>query len=145
MTEYYFYNTDANSLIGAPRPRYDTLIAQGFATTGGPRSFGEQLGQLTPGDMLLMYENGRGVVAAATVLEYWDGQAHEDMLYYKHGEGCSNEQGFEREYRLKVNWRRLSHSIGVQDVRERIGYTPRGAVRRIAKQRARVQEIIEET
>src|SRR5262245_35751232 len=60
--DYYFYNTNSNQLI-EPRPRFHTLITNGLAVTGGDRSYGELLSQLTPGDTLLMYENGIGVVA----------------------------------------------------------------------------------
>jgi hypothetical protein len=55
---YFFYNTDAKSLVGPPR--FHRLIDQGIAATSGPRKFGEQLSQLEPGDTLLMYEDGMG-------------------------------------------------------------------------------------
>jgi hypothetical protein len=57
--DYYFYNTDADSLREAPLPRFPVLIERGFAAVGGDRQkFGEQLRQLRPDDILLMYENG---------------------------------------------------------------------------------------
>jgi hypothetical protein len=58
---FFFYNTDD----GDSRK----LIERGFAVTGGRRKFGRQLGQLTSLDTLLMYENGRGVIAIGRVRE----------------------------------------------------------------------------
>ncbi|MSR56520.1 MAG: hypothetical protein EXS05_02465 [Planctomycetaceae bacterium] len=54
--------------------------------------------------------------------------------------------GGPHEYRIAVEWfLDLSGSpIGVPVLRKRLGYTPRGAVRRIIKQRAEVTRIIEE-
>ena len=144
MTNYFFYNTDADSLVAAPRPRYQTLIAQGFAATGGPRRYGEQLSQLAPGDTLLMYENRIGIVAIGTVLKQWDGISHENMLYYKNGEGCIDDHGQEREYRIKVEWQCLPRAISVKELRRQFGYTPRGTVRRIVKRRAQVDRMIAE-
>ncbi len=125
MTNYFFYNTDADSVVAAPRPRCQVLIVQGIAATGGPRRFGEQLGQLPPGDTLVMDENRVGIAAVGRVLEYWDGRSHEEMLYNKHGEDSEDGLHREREYRIKVDRRRLARAIGVQEVRERLGYAPR--------------------
>ena len=69
---YYFYNTDTGSLVGPSR--FHRLIEQGFAATGGPRRFGEQLGRLVEGDILLMYENRIGIVAIGEVAGRWDGE-----------------------------------------------------------------------
>ncbi len=141
--EYYFYNTDAKSLKGPPRPRFHRLIEARFAVTGGLRRFGRQLRQLAPGDALLMYENGTGVVAVGEVAERWDGKSYEDLLYYQHGDVCKDEEGCECEYRIRVDWVR-GLEISVQELRRRLGYTPRGTIRPIRKQRAEAEVIVAE-
>lgn len=139
--EYYFYNNDANSLRGQRRTH--VLIEQGFAATGGPPSFGEQLRQLSTGDTLLMYENGVGIVAVGEVKESWDGKSHRTPIYYVLGQSYLDP---EREYRIKVNWFLpfTDVPISFQDVKQRLGYQPRGAVRRIVKRRPEVESMIAE-
>ena len=76
-----------------------------------------------------MYENRVGVVAVGTVLEHWDGVTHRPPIYYQ-----PEVIGFEHEYRIRVNWDLGPISelpIGIEELRERLGYIPRGAVRRI--------------
>ncbi len=144
--EYFFYNTDATALIESPRPRFRVLIDEGFAAVGGDRQrFGEQLDQLAQGDILLMYENGVGIVAVGSVKERWDRVSHDKPLYYKAAE-MERLTGGPFEYRIEVEWYfDLSVSpISVEDVRERLGYTPRGAIRRIVERRAEVARLIEE-
>jgi hypothetical protein len=144
--DYFFYNTDANALSEQPRPRFPLLIEGGFAAVGGDRQqFGEKLAQLTPDDVLLMYENGIGVVAVGRVLELWDGITHTKPHYYRPSE-LSGLTGDPYEYRILVDWfLDLSNSpIGIEQLKERLGYTPRGAVRRIVEQRTEAERIIEE-
>jgi len=138
---YYFYNTDARSLRGERRPHL--LIELGLAVTGGPTAFGEQLRQLEPGDRVLMYENGVGIAAVGDVLESWDGQAHRVPVYYVLGKSLIDP---EREYRIRVNWflDLTGSPVSVQDVKKRLGYQPRGAVKQIVKWRAEVEKIIAE-
>src|SRR4051794_10769147 len=87
---YFFYNTDGG------QSRFHTLIKRGIAATGGDRRFGEQLGQLRPLDVVLMYEDGIGIVAVGHVRENWDGKKHKTIWYYPPGEP--------HEYRIKVRW-----------------------------------------
>lgn len=144
---YFFYNTDANALSEEPRPRFPVLIERGFAAVGGDRQqFGEQLGQLEPGDILLMYENGVGVVAIGQVRERWDGVSHTTPQYYMPVE-MDGLTGGPFEYRIAVEWfLDLSSSlIGIDQLRERFGYTPRGTVRRIVEQRTEAARLIEES
>jgi 5-methylcytosine-specific restriction endonuclease McrA len=144
--DYFFYNTDARAIIEQPRPRFRVLIDQGFAAVGGDRQrFGKQLDQFAEDDILLMYENGVGVVAIGRVQERWDRVSHNKPLYYTAAE-MEQLTGGAYEYRIAVDWFfDLSHSpIGVAEVRKRLGYTPRGAVRRIVEQRAEVARMIEE-
>ena len=136
---YFFYNTDAKSLVGPPR--FNKLIDQDLGATSGPRRFGEQLSQLAHRDILLMYEDGKGVVAVGSVLKPWDGKSHKIPLYYKAGD----EWG-EAEYRIEVDWfRDLSKKpIGVAEIKKRLGYTPRGAVTIIRKHRIEVEKMLDE-
>ena len=145
--DYFFYNTDASALSEQPRPRYSTLIDEGFAAVGGdPQQFGEQLGQIAPDDVLLMYENGVGVVAVGRVREEWDGVLHTLPRYYKPSE-MSGLTGGAFEYRIAVEWfLNLSGApVDIEHLRERFGYTPRGTVRRIVERRAEAARIIEES
>lgn len=139
--DYFFYNTDAKSMGG--ERRFSVLLQHGFAATSGPRSFGEQLGQLSPGDTLLMYENGLGVVAIGTVLECWDGQSHATPVYYLRGVGGFHDSG--HEYRIQVDWflDLAKNPITVAEIKKHIGATPRGAVKRIVKRRAEVARMID--
>ncbi len=126
---YFIYNTDGQG-------RFDMLIKRGLAVTGGPRKFGKQLGQLSPLDTLLMYENGVGIVAVGRVREYWDGKTHRRPVYYPPGEP--------REYRIRVKWSQdlSSEPISIETIKEELGYQPRGAVRRIVKRLDEVQKLI---
>ena len=141
-SNFYFYNTDAKSL-GLPRQRFQKLIKGGFAATSGDRSFGEQLGQLAPSDILLMYENGRGVVAVGTVSERWDGKSHRRHWYYTPADDI-DQGGY--EYRIKVHWHLdLSENpIGLEELRKRLGFLPRGTVKKIVTARGEVASLIAE-
>jgi hypothetical protein len=136
--DYYFYNTDADC------PRHDggfaILIKKSFAATSGPIRFGEELGRLSPGDTLLMYENRVGVVAIGTVLKKWDGKPHKPSQYYMPG-----DDGFDYEYRIGVKWfLDLSSSpISVHDLKTHAS-TPRGAIDRVVKWRSVIENMIEE-
>jgi len=146
MRDYYFYNTDADSLVGPPR-RFHRLIEQHFAATGGPLRFGKELSRLKEGDTLLMYENGMGIVAVGRVLERWDGKSHEDLLYYQPNDIWTEGEGREREYRIMVDWDYdlSGNPISVQELGRRLGYTPSGhAVQKIRERRAEAEAIVAE-
>jgi len=139
--EYYFYNTDnTDGAIQGTPGRYHVLIEKGFAATSGPRRFGEQFSRLRKDDVLLMYDNQTGVVAAGTVLRRWDGRAYKKPIYYRNQ--------FEHEYRLRVDWfLDLSQKpLDLPELRKRIGspsFTPRGAIsQRIVLRRTRVEQLI---
>ncbi len=145
MTNYFFYNTDDRALFDAPSPRFRLLIEKGFAVVGGDRQqYGEQLAKLAESDILLMYQNRVGIVAVGKVKESWDEVSHPDYLYYTARE-MELTNGV-HEYRIAVDWfLDLSSSpIGLEEIRNRLGYIPRGAVKRIVTQQAEVARIIEE-
>ncbi len=144
--DYFFYNTDAGALVDLPRPRYPVLIDQGVAAVGGDKlQFGEQLRQLSPNDVLLMYENRTGIVGVGRVREFWDGITHADLLYYSAAEAVRLTGG-PHEYRIAVEWfLDLSGApISVAALRTRIGYAPRGTIKKIVEQRVEVARAIEE-
>jgi hypothetical protein len=144
--EYFFYNTDADVIKDEPRPRFGVLIDGKFAAVGGDRKkYGEQLGKLSPDDILLMYENLVGIVAVGRVLERWDESTYSDPLYYTRRE-ITLFTGGAHEYRIAVDWFiDISHSpISVQQLRELLGYTPRGTVKKIVEHRAKVENLIKD-
>jgi hypothetical protein len=148
---YFFYNTDARALSEEPRPRFPVLIEGGFAAAGGDRAkYGEQFAQLATDDLLLMYENGVGVVAIGRVREQWDGVSHTTPRYYRPAE-MSRLDGGPYEYRIGVEWfDRSSSPIGIEQIRERFGYKPgatvtRGTIDKIVKQRDEIARLIEES
>ena len=144
--EYFFYNTDSRAIIDKPKPRFNVLINQKFAAVGGDRKkFGEQLSDLSPDDILLMYENLVGIVAVGRVLEYWDKITHSDSLYYNEREKKLLTGGA-YEYRIAVDWIfDLSLTpFSVQHLMKLIGYNPRGTIQKIVKSRAEIENLIAE-
>jgi hypothetical protein len=148
--DYFFYNTDSNKIFEQPRPRFPLLIKQGFAAVGGGQKYGEKLGQLTPDDILLMYENGIGVVAVGKVRKHWDAASHTVPMYFTPTE-MGGLTGGAYEYRIEVEWfLDLSSSpISLDRLRERFGYktnatVTRGTINKRVKQRTEIAQIIEE-
>jgi hypothetical protein len=140
---YYLYNTDARVIKEPPYPRFSGLIDQNIAVVGGDRRrYGEQLNQLEKDDILLMYENRKGVVAIGWVQDRWDQVSHTSPLYYTPSE-MSTLDGGPQEYRIGVKWVDISNDpIGVPELKSRLGYIPRGAVRKIIERRAEVERLI---
>ena len=139
--EYFFYNNDADSLGGEDRTHI--LIENGIAVTGEPHQFGYQLGQLSPGDMLVMYHNGKGIVAVGRVLEKWDRKSYREPIYYVFGKSFYSS---DLECRIKVDWflDLRKNPIPIHVILRRIGYQPRGTVKIIKKWRAEVEHMIAE-
>ncbi|MFO0941547.1 MAG: HNH endonuclease [Pirellulales bacterium] len=134
---YWFYNTDAKAFNGN-RSAHRKLIAKGFAVTGGPEKFGLLLGRLEPGDTLLMYENKVGVLAVGTVLEQWDQKKHKGSWYYGPDEP--------HDYRIAVDWYLdfIDSPISVENLRDAIGYIPRGALKKDIHKHEQIEELLAE-
>ena len=124
--KYYYINTDTDALGYSPHTKwikYDLAF-----TSGDYEEFGVKvLGILNPGDILFMYVNQRGVVAAGQVSESWDRCSYEgrDRLIYQNIE-CA-------EYRIDADWCLpvVNNSISLDDLREIIGWTPIPTLQRI--------------
>ena len=124
--KYYYINTDTDALGYSPHAKwikYDLAF-----TSGDYEEFGVQvLGKLEPGDILFMYANKRGVVAAGRVSESWTGSSYKgaDRLVYRYTEYT--------EYRIRVDWYLpvVSNPICPEDLREIVGWTPPRALQPI--------------
>ncbi len=144
--DFYFYNTDADAITENPQPRFPILIAKQFAAVGGDRQqFGLQFEQLKPRDILLMYENRIGIVAVGEVQSKWDGVTHASGWYYSPLE-MQRLTGGPHEYRIPVDWflDQSDAPIEIAEIKRRLGFTPRGAVRKIVEKRAEIEVMIEE-
>jgi predicted HNH restriction endonuclease len=124
---WFFINTDATSLGG--RSPHDAWFEHGMAFAGGPRAYGERLGQFQIGDTLLMWANGLGVVGVGTVVEPWDGLAHDQPLVYV-------EPHRDVEYRRGVHW--FADLRDEPITRRDIGWNPVRAVQGAGAARRRV-------
>ena len=85
------------------------------------------LWKLERGDILFMYANQRGVVAAGQVSESWAGSSYKgtDRLVYLYTEYT--------EYRIRVDWYLpvVHNPIRPEDLRKIVGWTPPGALQSI--------------
>jgi hypothetical protein len=132
---YYFINTDAKSLGG--KSPHDKWISHEYAFTGGPISYGKELGRLSQGDICLMYANRIGVVAIGKVLSTWDGITYQNPLVY-------TEPHKDKEYRICVDWflDLRDKPINIDKLRLVIGWNPSRAVQRIKKDEAKIEKLI---
>ena len=96
---YYYINTDTKALGYSPHAKW---IEYNYAFTSGDSQKGYEdygvrvLGKLNRGDILFMYANKCGVMAAGRVSEAWNRRSYEggDRLIYQE---CA-------EYRIGVDW-----------------------------------------
>jgi hypothetical protein len=96
---YYYINTDTDALGYSPHAKW---IEYNHAFTSGNSQKGYEdygvrvLGKLSRGDILFMYANKCGVMAAGRVSESWNRRSYEggDRLIYQE---CA-------EYRIGVDW-----------------------------------------
>lgn len=123
---YYYINTDTDALGYSPHAKW---IKHDHAFTSGDyEEFGEGvLGKLELEDILFMYANQRGVVAAGQVAEFWAGSSYKgaDRLVYQYTEYT--------EYRIRVDWYLpvVHNPIRPEDLREIVGWTPPRALQSI--------------
>lgn len=136
----YFYNTDSGA--GNDLNRCHLLIKHRIAATSGPWRFGEQLRKLSPGDSILMYADGHGIIACGTVLKKWDEKPHNRPKFYA-GQGV-DDLG---EYRIAVDWTDnwITNSISLKQLQKATGnnFVPRGAIRKVVKHRLEIERLID--
>ena len=123
---YYYINTEKKNIGYSP---HDKWIERGYAFTSGDyKKYGRQaLGKLDPDDILFMYVNECGVVAAGRVCESWDGRSYEgeDRWIYQ-------DMGIlYTEYRIRVDWTEAHPPIDREQLIEIVGWTPRPTLQRI--------------
>ena len=139
--EYYYINTDWDALGYTP---HDKWIEHHHAFTAGDGSlrdyetFGVRaIGRLTPGDICLMYANGKGFIAAGEVIQPWDRIPHEgaDRLVYLDTPYT--------EYRISVAWDLtcVDNPINAMDV---LGWQPQGTLWCFTTTEPQAQRIFEE-
>ena len=119
---YYYINTEKKYLGYSP---HDKWIECGYAFTSGDyQTYGRQaLGKLDPGDILFMYVNECGVVAAGLVCESWDSCSYE-------GENRWIYQDI-TEYRIRVDWTVAHPPIDRDQLIEIVGWTSVRTLQRI--------------
>src|SRR5574337_589632 len=109
---YHLINTDLKHMHENPSQYW--LDNQCACTKGPIEPYGARgLGGLAEGDILFMYENGTGIIAAGSVTHPWDGNTHHEAGIYA-GEFL---------YKIRVNWFAdiRYNPIGIPEIRE-LGY-----------------------
>lgn len=125
MPTYWFINTDAASV--KKKKTCDLWFLHGMAFSGGAwKKFGLPLRQLRPADILIMFQNGLGIVGAGRVLKTWDEQPHAEKLIYLEWDYS--------EYRVRVDWF-IDLRTNPVDPRLEFGYIPRGFLKRILEKK----------
>lgn len=119
---YYFINTDVKTLGYSP---HSTWVKHDYAFTAGDyEKYGERrLGNLETGDVLFMYVNNVGVVAAGEVTAPWAGESYSgaDRLVYRR---CKAEL---KEYRIHVDWYlpTVNNPVSIEELKHQDGgWTP---------------------
>lgn len=145
--EYFFVNTDADSLRDEPLPRFHRLIEGHFVVAGGDRAkYGQQIGRLQVDDIALLYENRVGIVAIGRVAAPWNEVAYTTPEYYSTAE-LQECDGGPCEYRISVDWTLdlSSAPVDLEQLGERGISTPRGTVQRVVGgRRSAVARLIED-
>ena len=118
---YYYINTDTDALGYSPHAKW--IKHDRAFTSGDYEEFGAGvLGKLELDDILFMYANQHGVVAAGQVAEFWAGSSYEgtDRLIYQHTKYT--------EYRISVDWYLpvVHNPISLDDLREIFDWPSRG-------------------
>lgn len=118
----FFVNTDSKSNAGVSY--HDEWFKRGVAVTSGPEIFQKRLERPAPGDLILMYVNGIGIVGVGKVTS-------SDSLRTK-STISPNEP---HEYQRKVDWYLDLRSDPVipSTIKQIIGQTPIQTVQRVGK------------
>ena len=127
---YYYINTDRDTLGHSPHAqwiKHNRAFTSGEGQNGYYKYGVRGLGTLRPGDMLFMYVNGCGVVAAGWVCEFWDQRA------YRNGNQLIYKDTIYTEYRIGVHWclNIVDNPMSPTDLRDIIGWTPVPTLQRI--------------
>ena len=119
---YYYINTDTKTLGYSPHARW---LEHNHAFTSGDSQKGYEdygvrvFGKLNRGDILFMYANKCGVMAAGRVSESWNRRSYEggDRLIYQE---CA-------EFRIGVDWHLnvVDNPINPHDLKSIGLWTPR--------------------
>lgn len=128
--DYWLFNADQVGSIGGDAADLWFANDMGFSANGRKR-YGEPLGKMKIGDIVLMYQNGKGYVGIGKVFEEWDGRGYRDQIVYK-------DTKF-KEYRIPIRWFHDARSNPFD-----IGYTSAGFLARVRQPKllARVKQVV---
>lgn len=120
--DYYYINTDMKTIKVSP---HDYWISNGYAYTSGLEKYGRKLKVPARGDILFLYVNEVGVLAAGTVLEEWDGQTYSEPTIYPDPK--------EKVYRIRVGWTisTIKEPVNSLILRQLVGWTPSSTMQKI--------------
>ena len=131
---YHYINTDTDALKYSPHTKwikYNLAFTSGENPVGYQKYGEEALGKLERGDILFMYADTIGIVAAGRVCESWNGHSYEGTArrIYQHTKYT--------EYRIGVDWCFTipDNPIATQEVRAIFGWRYPGWGWRGARQR----------
>jgi putative restriction endonuclease len=126
----YFINTDAKSNNG--HSYHKQWLKRGVAVTSGSKRFRDKLARPDPGDTLLIYANGLGIVGVGTVIS---------------GVFDTNDCVSPREpleYHRQVDWHLdlISNPISPCTIRNLVGQTPLNTVQQVRNNLNKLQQHI---
>lgn len=109
VMNYWLFNAEEIPALGCDAA--DVWFEQNMGFSGADRKrYGDPLGKMKVGDIVLMYQNFQGFVGIGKVRHEWNGKGYKQKLAYK---GCDFD-----EYRIDIDW--------LYDLRQtpfEIGYT----------------------
>lgn len=96
VMNYWLFNAEENPALGGDAA--DVWFEHNMGFSGDDRAaYGEPLGKMEVGDIVLMYQNNKGFVGIGEVRQGWNGKGYRQKLVYK---GCDFD-----EYRIDIDWR----------------------------------------